>query len=50
VVQFSRGEEHRVQQLLDLGVSDSRWSEDFTDEAYMMLNRVCMSFFLLLDY
>jgi hypothetical protein len=50
VVPFLRGEEHRIQHLLDLGVSDFGWSEDFTDEVYMMLNRVCMSFFLLLDY
>ena len=50
VAQFSHGEEHHVQQLLDLGISDLGQPEDFADEVYMMMNRVYVSFFLSLDY
>jgi hypothetical protein len=50
VAQLSRGEQYNTQQLLDLGISDLRGPEDFTDEAYEVLNWICVVFFHPLNY
>jgi hypothetical protein len=50
VAQLSCSQEHSIQQLLDLGISDLGGSEDLADEVHWMLNWMCMSFFLSLDY
>jgi hypothetical protein len=50
VTQLSRCEEHCIQQLLDLRVSDLGGLEDFTDEVYGMLNWICTPFFYMFYY